>query len=160
MGFPGYAVGSDGSVWSQWRIGRPYGLDELWHRLSHALAPGGYPIVNLAAGEGRYRMRRIGRLQLEAFVGPCPPGKECCHFDGNPANSNLDNLRWDTRLANMDDRRRHGRDKQWKKRKLTAAAAAEVRALRAAGWTWSALAKKFGVTKRPIRAIVAGETYS
>lgn len=52
--------------------------------------------------------RLIHRLVLEAFVGPCPPGMEACHNDGDPANNSLGNLRWDTHLANMHDKVRHG----------------------------------------------------
>lgn len=40
---------------------------------------------------------------LEAFVGPCPPGEECCHGPGGPADNRLANLRWDTRQANIRD---------------------------------------------------------
>jgi hypothetical protein len=52
----------------------------------------------------------IHQLVLIAFIGPCPPGMECCHNDGNPSNNHLDNLRWDTRSANNLDRIRHGTD--------------------------------------------------
>lgn len=51
----------------------------------------------------------IHRLVLETFVGPCPPGMEGCHFpDPSPANNRLDNLRWDTHIANMADAKAHG----------------------------------------------------
>ena len=48
------------------------------------------------------------RLVLEAFVGPCPEGMEACHWDDNPANNLLSNLRWDTRSNNHYDRVRNG----------------------------------------------------
>lgn len=47
-------------------------------------------------------------LVLNAFVGPRPEGLECCHADGDPANNDVSNLRWDTRLANVQDMIRHG----------------------------------------------------
>lgn len=50
----------------------------------------------------------VHRLVLEMFVGPCPEGMECCHFDGNKMNNHLSNLRWDTPLANTADQIRHG----------------------------------------------------
>lgn len=51
----------------------------------------------------------VHRLVLEAFVGPCPDGQECCHWDDDPTNNRLENLRWATRSENMRDRTRNGR---------------------------------------------------
>jgi len=61
---------------------------------------------------GLYRNRKkkypfAHRLVLEAFIGPCPEGLEACHEDGNPANNNLSNLRYDTHQANSFDRVQH-----------------------------------------------------
>ena len=52
---------------------------------------------------GNISRKYIHRLVLEAFVGPCPNGAEGCHWDDNPLNNNLENLRWDTRSANRQD---------------------------------------------------------
>ena len=60
--------------------------------------------------DGRRCLQLVPRLVLEAFVGPCPPGMECCHRDDDPKNNRVDNLRWDTRSANRYDRVRNGRD--------------------------------------------------
>jgi hypothetical protein len=49
----------------------------------------------------------VHRLVLETFAGPNPDGMECCHNDGNASNNRLDNLRWDTRKANIHDAIRH-----------------------------------------------------
>lgn len=54
--------------------------------------------------------RRVHLLVLEAFVGPCPPGLEGCHTNGDGLDNKLTNLRWDTHAANMQDRLRHGRN--------------------------------------------------
>jgi hypothetical protein len=48
------------------------------------------------------------RLVLEAFVGKCPDGMECCHNDGNAFNNHLNNLRWDTPKNNHADKVKHG----------------------------------------------------
>ena len=47
--------------------------------------------------------REVHRLVLEAFRGTCPPGHECCHWDGNPQNNHLSNLRWGTSSENKMD---------------------------------------------------------
>jgi len=65
-------------------------------------------------GESRKALQ-VHRLVLEAFVGPCPPGMECCHNDGDPTNNVVTNLRWDTPSANARDRVRHGRHEQAEK---------------------------------------------
>lgn len=57
---------------------------------------------------GRQRTRLVHRLVLDAFVGPRPEGTEGCHWDGDPANNRLDNLRWATHLDNEADKARHG----------------------------------------------------
>lgn len=49
----------------------------------------------------------IHRFVLLAFVGPHGVGQEACHGDGNRTNNRLSNLRWDSRSANNDDKRRH-----------------------------------------------------
>ncbi|MFW9223256.1 NUMOD4 motif-containing HNH endonuclease [Corynebacterium striatum] len=68
------------------------------------------------SGHKRVTLSRVGeeptgalihRLVLEAFVGPCPDGFEGCHWDDDPSNNNLSNLRWATHRENMDDRVRN-----------------------------------------------------
>lgn len=59
--------------------------------------------------------RGVHRLVLEAFVGPCPDGMECCHNNGDSADNRLENLRWDTSSANKLDNVRNGSHAQAKK---------------------------------------------
>lgn len=66
-----------------------------------------YQMVNLWK-DGRQHAKYVHALVLEAFVGPRPPGYDACHYDGCVTNNRLDNLRWDTRSANMIDAMRHG----------------------------------------------------
>lgn len=53
--------------------------------------------------------RKVHRLMLEAFVGPCPDGQEACHWDDVADHNVLENLRWDTRPNNIADRKRNRR---------------------------------------------------
>ena len=56
---------------------------------------------------GAHNTKKVHRLILETFVGPCPVGYECLHADGDPRNNRLENLRWGTRVENREDIRRH-----------------------------------------------------
>jgi hypothetical protein len=61
------------------------------------------------SSSGRSKFPAVHRLVLEAFVGPCPEGKEARHFpDRDPRNNRLDNLSWATRTTNQRDRDFHG----------------------------------------------------
>lgn len=52
--------------------------------------------VNLSK-DGIQKRISIGRLVLEAFVGPCPTKNGVAHFkDGDPLNACLDNMEWST----------------------------------------------------------------
>ncbi len=57
-----------------------------------------------------YPSKLVHRLVLEAFIGQCPDGMECCHNNGVRNDNRLSNLRWDTTSANMFDKQRHGTD--------------------------------------------------
>jgi hypothetical protein len=59
-------------------------------------------------------------LVLLAFVGPRPTGMHACHYDCNPQNNRLSNLRWDTPLGNMMDSVRLGRVPMPKRLRATA----------------------------------------
>ena len=61
--------------------------------------------LNVCLGIGN--TKKVHRLVLEAFVGPCPSGLECLHADGDPTNNRIENLRWGTRLENRADIRKH-----------------------------------------------------
>jgi hypothetical protein len=64
-------------------------------------------------GKRKTKYLAIHRAVLLAWVGPCPPGMQACHNDGNPANNRVENLRWDTHAANQRDRWIHtGRRKK------------------------------------------------
>jgi hypothetical protein len=106
-----YEVSSDGQVRSVDRAVRHSsggGTYVLHGRVLKPQASGnGYLVVKLSR-DGKALTRNIHTLVLEAFSGPCPPGMEACHGDGDRANPALSNLRWDTRSANALDRVRHG----------------------------------------------------
>jgi hypothetical protein len=100
-GFPGYVVGDDGSVWAVMFKNKPprrllpsvrrqtrWGM--YYHLTVMLSAVGGYR-------EGVPRVARsfqLGRVILETFVGPPPPGAHVWWKDGDALNCRLDNLSW------------------------------------------------------------------
>ena len=69
-----------------------------------------YLSVRLYSGDGSAKRYTVHRLVLSAFHGPCPPGHEGCHRDGDMQNNRSDNLYWGTREQNMADIKSHGRN--------------------------------------------------
>ena len=153
------------SVWSR-RAHRGRGpgrgsvscLSDHWRQLVLCRTGSGrrYPSVLLHAG-GKRRTRHVHRLVLEAFLGPCPEGREACHNDGDATNNNLSNLRYDTRSAHQQDIIRHGRRPRGITAyggKLTDADVMEIRRRHAAGESQTDLGKCYSVTQTHIWRIV------
>lgn len=69
----------------------------------------GYRRVHVRVVGGEYRIKRVHRLVLEAFVGPCPTGMETRHLSGDPGDNRLANLAWGTPADNNQDTLIHGR---------------------------------------------------
>jgi hypothetical protein len=112
---------------------------------------------------GKGASRKVHRLVLEAFVGPCPPGMECCHNDGNPLNNRLDNLRWDTRRSNQLDRNRHGTGSRGEKSTVSRLLECEVREIKRGlrcGESYRQLAAVFGVSYGAVSAIKYGKSWA
>jgi HNH endonuclease len=163
--FPTYRVGDDGSVWS-------YLLDGAWYRLKLSRQRSGHLLASLYRGNGQ-EYRQVHRLVLEAFAGPCPPGRECRHLNGNPADNRLSNLAWGTHVENMRDRIRHGTQSRHKgeangQAKLTEDAVRRIRSEAAAilkthgrypYGTFTGLARKYGVSNPLIHMIVRGQIW-
>ena len=107
--------------------------------------------------------KTIHRLVLEAFVGPCPDGMQCCHNDGDPTNNHVENLRWDTAKENMKDRERHGRHDKGSssvKAKLTESDIPVIRRLlMRPDRSMNAIAVRYKVNVATIRDIRDGKTW-
>lgn len=162
--FPGYRAGDDGTIWSclkRRRLATPDGrlrgsrfdFGSEWRVLKPYTTGHGYQVVGL----GR-RPRQVHRLVLLAFVGPCPRGMECCHWDGNRANNKLANLRWDTRRANHSDKIRHGTHRRGSSNPSSKLTEDRVRAIRTdyntGGMTYREVGAKYGVHLSTVALIV------
>lgn len=168
VGWDGYYEISDhGRLRSVERIVyRPSGVAVRWkgRLLKMAVTVGGHYIAVLCRKSIR-RMVRVHRLVLEAFVGPCPAGMECCHGNGNPADNRLGNLRWDTSEANKADQKRHGtallgeRNPHSRMTQAQVEFAREHYSFRDPEYNCVAMAKRFGVSKSTVHAAIAERSW-
>lgn len=123
---------------------------------------GSYLSIWLCRGPGGRKLVGVHVLVLESFSGPRPPGLQAAHQDGNPHNNRADNLKWMTPLENMRQRNVHGtnpRGEQSATSKLTEKEVLEIRRDFKPRCP-VVLAKKYGVHRRTILAIVSRKTWT
>lgn len=158
--FPGYRVSDEGDVESRrTNSGR---LRSDWKRLKQQTRRG-YRDICLSDGTGMQVIRSVHRLVLEAFIGPAPDGCQACHYDGNPENNCASNLRWDTAVANWDDRKRHGRgsdgSRNGRSKLSDADAVAIYKECEACTSAWSDIADRYEIGKTQVSNIARCKTY-
>jgi HNH endonuclease/NUMOD4 motif len=98
-----YQVADDSQILSAPRATTRGGLMKLYPDRH------GYPWVTLTRN-GVQKRYPVHQLVAAAFIGPCPPGQEVRHKDGNPANPSAGNLHYGTHAENMQDKALHGTD--------------------------------------------------
>ena len=96
--FSGYAVGSNGTLWSC----RGLRCTSAWTMRKLHPNHDGYLYTDIR-NNGKRVTVKIAILVAEAFVGPKLHGTELCHNDGSRDNNVPGNLRWDTHTENMRD---------------------------------------------------------
>ena len=154
-GHPCYAACSDGSIYSK-RGGR-------WRVLVGGIGDSGYRQVSLCRGN-KPHTESVHRLIATAFHGPCPPGMQCRHLDGNKANNRPGNLAWGTLSDNARDKLLHGTTyrptgSKHHHAKLNESDVADIKAMIASGRMLKEIAAKFSVTRSTVGYIKAGKTW-
>jgi hypothetical protein len=149
-GCPGYKASSDGKIWS----------NKTNKFLCEYISQYGYSLICLYLS-GSKITKRVSRLILEAFVGPCPDGMEACHINGKRNHNHIYNLRWDTPSNNQKDAVKHGTHVSFKNRgenssasKLTKNEVDLIRHLHKLKVSNYKLAKQFKVDQSTISLIV------
>lgn len=120
------------------------------------------PCGHLSVCLGRGNSRLVHVLVLEAFVGPKPEGHEGAHWDDEPENNRLENLRWATRGDNLRDAVRNGRKAAGESHplaKLTTEAVREIRLAPRRYGVVAAFARRFGVSESTIRQARDGRAW-
>jgi hypothetical protein len=170
--YPEYQVSDFGRVRSCWKHGVG-GRGTKWNILKPKKAGEDYLLISLHhAGDGHIGSRAayVHHLVLETFVGPCPPGLECRHLNGNKSDNSRGNLIWGTKKENQADRVRHGTS-NWGRPKptmqgskhfrshLTEEDVIEIRRLSSIGVKQEDIARQFGITQACVSAIVRRITW-
>ena len=155
-GHPCYAACSDGSIYSK-RGGR-------WRVLVGGIGDSGYRQVSLCSGN-KPHTESVHRLIATAFHGPCPPGMQCRHLDGNKANNRPGNLAWGTAHQNTCDKVKHGTKRGPVGSRNTFSKLREhdiiaIRAMMDNGSDNKEIASKFQVKERNLRLIRSRATWS
>lgn len=148
-GHPEYMASRLGGIFSvkTWnKLARP---------LKQSLDKDGYPVVGLSHGK-KMHTRKVHRLILETYVGPCPPGMQCLHGPGGKLNNSIENLRWGTHLENQAEKAEAGSVKGEKngKAKLRNKDIKEILITNT-----GEAARKFKVNRSTIIRIKRGESY-
>ena len=150
--YPGYRIGSDGSVWTS-RTSGPITSNKScgpWKIMRPQLGNSGYRILRLNGGKVT---RYVHRLVAAAFLGPCPPDLTVNHKDGVKTNNTKGNLEYLTIRENhkhaiamglyTPGNGNHGIGPP---PKLTEANVERMLKDRAAGSTYKELASRYGVS--------------
>ncbi len=161
--WPGYAVTDQGRVFGcrskHPRNGFRY---QTWAEIAATKGHRGYWVISLTKG-GRRRQWKLHQLVLLTFVGPKPDGMQGCHYDDNPDNNCLDNLRWDTPSENAKDKYRNGKgpDRRGSKHPMSKISEDDVREIRRRrlelGETLSSIGSHFGLSEAMICNIAKGK---
>lgn len=129
-------------------------------RLLKVLAPTRYPKVTLTNEAGNCQFS-VSRLVAQTFL-PAPEEARMRHvmpIDGNPLNTQVDNLRWVDPYETQDEAVVHylrRRGERHAHSKLTTQEVAQIRELVAQGATRQAVADKFCVSRPTVSLIISG----
>lgn len=130
------------------------------------IAPAGdrYLRAGLAIRAGWRPIFTVHSLVALAFIGPCPPGLQVCHNNGQSHDNRAENLRYGTPAENQADRQKHGtipRGEDHKRAKLTRDQVREIRARHGSGdGSYATLALEYGVSKPLIARIIQRKVWT
>lgn len=149
-GFPGYLVSNHGRVHS-----------ELSGKCLRPQAAGQGHLRVALRRSSKTHLRGVHQLVLLAFVGPCPPGHEALHWDDDPTNNLLGNLRWGTRSQNRADAVRNERARGGRQsgQALTRSQVRSVKRMLKAKATHTRIAEAFKVSRTTIAKIADGRLW-
>jgi len=158
-----YDVSSFGRIRKS--LNKKYCRGNAW-KPGHILKPGtyytGYQYIIASFENIKRKHCSIHVLIANAFLGPCPKGKEVNHKDGIKSNNRPNNLEYMTRKKNLEHAIEIGKFPVCEKHhcaKLKNVEVREIKRLINSGRTQKSLAIKYGVASATIRDILTGRTW-
>lgn len=161
VGYEGhYEVSNRGRVRSLSRVRRGGGRlsDRILEPYVNRKDYGEYCETRLSR-DGVARTRQVHALVARAFLGPCPDGYQVCHGPAGSLDNSVENLSYGTPAENAADMYRDGTVQTGSRNhnaKLTEEIVRMCRARSAAGETYAALAREFGVSGVTMNLAVRG----
>lgn len=107
----------------------------------------------------RNRKLRVHHAVLLAFGFPRPDGQVCRHFDDDPTNNMLGNLRWGTWQENADDAIRNGRTRCGENKPGHRLTVADVREIRDDHRAARVVGAEYGVSHTAVLRIRRGDRW-
>lgn len=157
--FPDYIISDNGTILSKiFRNGRTEKPREYPKIIKQFISIHGYPRVMLNSKSRKGKNFPVHRLVLEAFVGPCPEGKECDHINGVKTDNRLSNLRYITKSKNLNRRKLPNSEKSYQAT-VTNYQAKLIRSIVKSGAVQNQLSKLTGISTHTINKIIKGKTY-
>lgn len=160
--FEGYEVSDKGQVRSYYKrkentFPPKWIISDKPQRILSPSTTNGYLGIGLRAN-GKAYFRKIHQLVLLAFIGPRPDGMETCHNNGIKNDNGLENLRYDTHQANIQDAVTHGVAGG---AILTQVQIKEIRQDYRKNWTsQKELAERYGVSPSTISEALRGKSFA
>lgn len=134
--------------------------EQRWpEHIMHTSLHSRYAKVGLHNRERQAKHYNVNVLVLLTFIGPCPPGHQACHNDGNKHNNRLSNLRWDTPKNNHADKRQHGTHLLGETKPQAKLTEQQVRAIRDDIRPHETIARDFGIALSNVWLIKARRSW-
>jgi hypothetical protein len=151
-----YQVSDLGNV-RRWKSGVRTGIVG-WKNLRPTMSHGyRYFVLSMNGAISRIK---ASRLVLMEFVGIPADGLEACHNNGNRSDDRLTNLRWDSRKANHEDKRKHGTAPIGVKHPMAKLNEEQVLNIIRATGRQKDIGAQFGVSQSTVHAIKSGRLWS
>lgn len=159
--FPHYFA-ENGNIYSMWPINLYANPPTKPRKLKPWKDKDGYNVVGLYRAGKKYT-RRVGRLILQTYRGPCPKGMEMCHGLNGKSDDSLANLSWNTHSKNMGvDKLRDNADSRGENNaqsKLNEKRVLKIRTLEGK-MTEKEIAKKFSMGSSQVHRIIRREAWA